>query len=81
MSKSSAEQTVARRSDKNANFVVTMQSPFRRPLRNPEMKDGATLRMPGEERLRDCYLFPADPVVGGRDVNERVLRFIRGTEK
>jgi hypothetical protein len=37
--------------------------------------------MPREEPIRSCHLVLVDLVIGGLDVDERILPFIRGTEE
>jgi hypothetical protein len=38
------------------------------------------VRMPGKEPIRGCHLVPVYFVIGGLDVDERILPFIPGTE-
>jgi hypothetical protein len=38
------------------------------------------VRMPGEETIRGRDLIPVDLVVGGLDIDERILPFILGLE-
>jgi hypothetical protein len=37
--------------------------------------------MPAEEPIRGRYFVPVDFVIGGLNVDERILPFIRGTEE